>query len=305
MLKPSEGQPLEFQVDQDGRLDRLVAEATGSGRRRVQSLVREGLVLVDGQRGVAGRRVSKGQRILVFPPAEVSKDQVFGSTPRIVLETEDLFVLNKPAGMHCEQGKREPSVATFLRGLDQAAATFGERKAEAGLVHRLDCDTSGVLLAARSRESYTRLRAAFHSHRVAKHYLALVAGRAKPAFEIDTALERRGPKVVVAPSEESGLEARTSIETLEAGTDWALVVAKTCTGAPHQVRAHLALCGHPLVGDRLYGGPQGLVSAQGHCLHAWRLQLGDELNVAVPLGGPMLQELSARRLRRGRSEAEG
>ena len=149
-------------------------------------------------------------------------------------------------------------------------------------MQRLDRDTSGVLLAAASDEHYRTARALIAERRLEKWYLALVAGELHAPRRIDIALARRHSRVVAARRHDRPLPAQTAVRPVEVGCGWSLVEAYSCSGAPHQVRVHLSLIGHPLIGDRTYGGPPA-VAREGHLLHAMRVRLADFADVSAPV----------------------
>lgn len=276
-----------------GRLDRVIADATGCGRRRAREWILSGRVTVDGHVHRAADRPRPGAEILV--PAEEGPDATDSGEGVVVLVEEgERIVLFKPAGLHCERGRREGSVAAFLERRYGDASTIGDRAEEAGLVHRIDLDTSGIVIAARTREEYRRLRSEFSRGEAEKHYLAIVVGRLDDAIEIDAPLARRARGVVVAGRYDDALAAFTDVVPLEQGEDWTLVHAAMRTGVPHQVRAHLASVGHPLVGDVAYGGPvlDGC-PRQGQLLHASRVRIpasGIDVSAAAP--GDFLEGLA-------------
>lgn len=263
------------------RLDRLVADATGRGRRLVREWLLAGCVTVDGRIARGSDVPAAGSAIVVEVPAAAP-----APTPplpiRILYEDSRLVLLDKPAGLHCERGRSAGSVAELLEERFGDRGAIGERAAEAGLVHRLDRDTSGALVAAKDRASWLRLRRAFSSGATRKSYLALAAGRLGRATRVDRPLARRGSGMAPAAARDAGIEAKTWLDPLETGRDWTLVLATMRTGAMHQVRAHLALAGHPILGDESYGG-EALPGCprRGQLLHALRVEIAGELDATV------------------------
>jgi 23S rRNA-/tRNA-specific pseudouridylate synthase len=135
---------------------------------------------------------------------------------------------------------------------------------------------------AADQSTYERLRRAFASGSARKQYLALVAGSVAEEFTIDIPLARRSTHVVRARRTDRSMSARTRVEPIDCGPGWSLVRAEICTGVTHQVRAHLAMVGHPLLGDRKYGGPPGpTVARRGQLLHASRLSIADTIDVSA------------------------
>jgi 23S rRNA pseudouridine1911/1915/1917 synthase len=280
------------------RLDRLVADATGRGRRIVKQWLLAGNVRVDGRIAGASDTPEAGSEVVV----ESEDAELRSAAPPllcVLVEDEHRLVVAKPAGVHCERGKSAGSVAELLEQRYGDLSWIGDRAEEAGLVHRIDRDTSGVVVVARDRSTYQRLRRAFRSGATRKQYLALAAGRLECAIDVDLPISRRAARMVPASRPGDGMPARTTLEPLECGADWTLVLATMCTGVMHQVRVHLAAVGHPLIGDTRYGGPQLPGSSRrGQLLHAMRVQAGDEIDVSV---GPPSDFLEAyARLKRER-----
>ena len=297
--------PFRFVVPSGGmRMDRVVADASGAGRRTVKDWFRKGLVRAGGHVVRAADLASGGTEVTV--DRETGEAEEAGAPavdPRlvpIVFEDERRLVVGKPAGLHSERGRSAASVASFLERKFGDRSTIGERPEEAGLVHRLDRDTSGVLLAAKDAAEYRRLRRAFREGRSRKQYLAIVAGRLEEPAEIAIPLARRGNRMAAATVHDRALPARTFVEPLECGENWSLMLATIRSGAMHQVRVHLALEGLPLVGDVLYGGPrlEGC-PREGQLLHALRIEVDGELDVTAAPPGDFVAALA--RLRSGRT----
>lgn len=287
---------LRFVVGTAGqRLDRLVADATGLGRRTAQRLLAEGRVRVAGRKAVAAEQPAAGAEVCVLLPRPDTTGNL--SALRILVETDELLVLDKPAGMHSEAGRSTGSMAGLLEARYGDLSGIGDRANEAGLVHRLDQQTSGVLLAARTAEAYRRLRLAFGAGRTRKQYLALAAGRLERSREIALPLARRAGRMVSATAHDaSALPARTRFEPLELGRDWSLLLVTMRSGVMHQVRAHAAALGHPLLGDVEYGGPPARPGCRdGQMLHALRVQVDGEVDASVGPPGDFLRVLAAQR----------
>ena len=289
--------PFRFVVPPTGeRLDRLVADATGRGRRTVKRWLLAGNVRVDGHFASASDTPAAGSEVIV----DESQPEQSAPPPLaldVILENQHHLVVAKPAGLHCERGKSAGSLADLLEARYGDLSWIGDRAEEAGLVHRIDRDTSGVVVVARDRQTYQRLREAFRSGATRKQYLALATGRLERAVEVDLPLSRRATRMAPATRDTDGMPAWTALEPLEAGTGWTLVLATMSTGVMHQVRVHLAAIGHPLFGDSLYGGPTlAGCSRRGQLLHAMRVQAGNELDVTV--GAPSDFLAAYARLRR-------
>jgi 23S rRNA pseudouridine1911/1915/1917 synthase len=191
---------------------------------------------------------------------------------KIIFEDDQLIVLNKPAGIHVF-----PGVWNWLKAKRPNLADVGDKKNPA-ILHRLDQHTSGLLLAAKDNPSYDKLRAAFKKRRIEKFYLALVEDRLSERRQIDLSLGsryRRSKKVSIAEADKnlrSIVEAQTIVTPLGGDDRFTFCQVQIITGVRHQIRAHLAHIGHPIVGDKLYGAKQKLESlGDRYFLHAWKL----------------------------------
>lgn len=258
---------------------------------------------VAGRRVRAGDLVQAGQRIDVVLEEEPAAGALgaAAATPamRVIIDGPDLLALFKPAGVHTHRGRSTPTAADFVEGLVGSQALVGSREEEAGIAHRLDRDTSGVLLVARTRQTYLAVREAFATGQSLKFYLGLVGGRLRGPRTIDQALARRTGRMAAAGRNDQALEARTVVEPLDAGTDWTLVLASMRTGVTHQIRAHLGSIGHALLGDSLYGNraaPSG--TRNGHLLHAARVTLPGRIDVCAAAPADFVGAYAA--LKRGR-----
>lgn len=262
---------------------------------RLQKLLRTGQIRIDGRRAQANARLAPGQTIRIpplgtvpatagEPPSADPRDAAFLHS-LILSQDPALIVLDKPAGLAVQGGTR---TRRHIDGMLTSLAEGGERPR---LVHRLDRDTSGILVVARTALAAAKLTRAFRQHQVDKLYWALVIGRPAPlAGVIDQRLAKQGGagRERVEPDEE-GRSARTAYRTVaRAGKIASWVALKPLTGRTHQLRAHCALIGTPIVGDRKYGEPAGLHGAPaGLMLHAREIRLphpdGGELALTAPL----------------------
>ncbi len=278
------------------RLDQvLVAQMPGWSRTRLQELIKDGHVRLGGATiHKPGFLLEAGGEVEIDLPPEQGSELPPGLEPRILFEDEHLIALEKPAGLlsHANAGGREGGVAEW------AARRWGElpsldEEERAGLAHRLDRDTSGVLLLARTREALEGLKLAFQERRVQKTYLALVQGTTRFDTEwIEGWIgrdDRSRDRIRVLP-EGQGKFASTYYETRERFRDFAFLAVFPKTGRMHQVRVHLASIGHPLLGDPVYRPqrkhltplPPEAPQMARHALHAFALDL------VHPIGGAAL-----------------
>lgn len=258
-----QGETIELEVRTDARgqrLDRFVALALGLSRALLRRLFEKGAVRVDGRAGKKGDRVEAGQKICVVLGARSASALPDPAIALGVLHADDALVfVDKPAGIpsHPLRPGEMGTVANALLARFPECASASVDPREGGLCHRLDIDTSGVLLAARSKEAWLRVRAAFGRGEVDKRYWALVTGPIGEEGEIEIPLRhhrRRKDRVEPARGEEPGARsARSLFRVLSRAGQYSLVEVRIITGVLHQVRAHLAAIGAPVVGDALYG----------------------------------------------------
>ena len=269
-------------ADAGRRLDVFLAHASGLSRARVQDLIERGAVLVGGHPQKPRHALRIGERVTVAVP----DPEPLALTPEpipldILYEDEDLLVLNKPAGLvvHPGAGRTTGTLVHALLAHCRDLPGIGgvERP---GIVHRLDRETSGVMVVAKSETAHGSLSAQFKDRVVRKRYLALVHGTVgRETGRIEAAIGRREhDRKRMGVRIRGGREARTAYRVLRRLADMTLVEASLETGRTHQIRVHLAHIGHPVVGDAAYGGRRGrrLAASDGsragrQMLHAWRL----------------------------------
>jgi 23S rRNA pseudouridine1911/1915/1917 synthase len=277
-----------------GRADRFAADLSGLSRSRVQRLISEGRVTADGHPVKANTIVPSGTVLVIdVPPPEPAGIEPEAIPLDVVYEDADMLVVNKPAGLvvHPSPGHWSGTLVNALLARDTAYGGIAgvERP---GIVHRLDRDTSGLLMVAKTDAAQTSLMAQLKARRVKKTYLALVQGGVQAAVGRIEAPVGRDPKnrmrMAVVPD---GRPSVTGYRVRERFAAWTLLELDLVTGRTHQIRVHLAALGHPVAGDAVYGtgtarrGPDGLDRL---FLHAWRVVFaspatGDLVRLEAPL----------------------
>lgn len=284
------------QADDGMRLNRwFLKYYPGLSLGRFQKLLRTKQIKVDGKKAEANLKLVAGQEIRIPPLDEEkavpnyenkvsAKDAAFVQA-MVIYKDDNIIVLNKPSGLAVQGGS---NTTRHIDGMLDALKFGLEEKPK--LVHRIDKDTSGLLVLARSRKYADLLTKAFREHKLPKTYLALVVGCPKnEEGVIKAALEKVGEKSMVL---DDGKPAVTEYRVLDnAGDKFALVEAKPLTGRTHQIRAHLEYLGVPIVGDDKYFGGEnrkkfGEIADKLH-LHAYKIDLSVIYNKKMVLKAPM------------------
>jgi 23S rRNA pseudouridine1911/1915/1917 synthase len=300
------GTPHELTAPNDSpRLDVLVAQQLDVSRNHAATLIANGRVTVDGRREKASYRARAGERVRVVIPPPPSRAVLAESIPvAVAYEDEDVLVVDKPAGMvvHPAPGNWTGTLVNALKGRGAQLAESSEAGRE-GIVHRLDKETSGLLLVAKTDRAHRVLGAELQARRIVRRYAALAWGHlSEDRLTVDKPIARdpRDRKRMAIVSK--GRPARTDFTRLARFDSADLLRAHLYTGRTHQIRVHLAAIGHPVVGDDTYGGGGGRRLVQlpprRHFLHAAWLQFrhpvsGKEIDIRSPLPEDLRRALAA------------
>jgi 23S rRNA pseudouridine1911/1915/1917 synthase len=285
--------------DDAPRLDVLVAQHLGISRNQAATLIANGHVLVAGRRERASYRAGAGEGIDVDVPAPEGRPVTGESIPlTVVLEDDDVLVVDKPAGMvvHPAPGNWSGTLVNALKGRGTPLSAGSDTSRE-GIVHRLDKETSGLLLVAKSDRAHRVLGAALQSRQIVRRYAALTWGHlAEDRVTIDKPIARdpRDRKRMAVVS--TGRPARTDLTRLARFDSVDLLRAHLHSGRTHQIRVHVASIGHPVVGDDTYGGGGGRklvdLPPRRHFLHAaWLIFRHPMSGDLVDLRSPLPEEL--------------
>lgn len=283
------------------RLDKFLSDSTGLSRSRIKKLIESGNITVNGAKADPSYKLKTEDKIEInVPEPEKSKLEAENIPLDVIYEDKDILVLNKPRGLtvHPGAGNRSGTLVNALLHHCRNLSIIGgvERP---GIVHRLDKDTSGVLIVAKNDKAHQSLSKQFKDRTIEKTYLAIVKGN--PKNEEGTISESIGRHPVnrkkMAVSQK-GREAVTHYKVLKRSKDYSLVELKPKTGRTHQIRVHLKHIGYPIVGDPVYGGKKNstphLNVGNQQLLHAYKIKFTHpttqkELEFEAPLPQDMLK----------------
>ena len=289
-----------FQAPADApRLDVLLSQQLDISRNQAATLIANGHVLVAGRREKASYRAAAGEEIAFTIPAPTSRDVLGEQIPLSVkYEDEDVVVIDKPPGMvvHPAPGNWTGTLVNALKGRGEPLSTTGDPTRE-GIVHRLDKETSGLLLVAKTDRAHRVLGAAMAQRKISRRYAAMCWGHlTEEIVTVDKPMARDPrdrKRMAVVPT---GKAAKTTFVRLGRFDAGDLLRAHLFTGRTHQIRVHLASIGHPVIGDDAYGGGGGrrLVSLppKRHFLHAaWLVFRHPVTDAEIDIRSPLPEDL--------------
>jgi 23S rRNA pseudouridine1911/1915/1917 synthase len=271
------------------RFDVFLAAKLGITRSQAQHMLRRAEASVNGKPADASYRVKTGDAIKTLP-ASSSELPAEEGLLNVIEENKDYIVVEKPSGMtvHATSLRKSGTLSNLLLAHFPAIREVGEPH-RPGIVHRLDRDVSGCMVAAKTQRAYEYLKEQFAGRKVAKEYAALVLGTISDdsgTVEANIGRNRKGRMAV----KEDGLDAITHFEVLRRGKKSTLLKIKTETGRMHQIRVHLKFISHPIVGDQLYAPNDAKVKSKRLLLHASKIGFVDLAGNDVSYESPLPQE---------------
>lgn len=278
-------------ADKSERLDVFLSEKLDKTRSAVKKLVDDGEITVGGNKVKAGRVLKIGEEISVNIPDPVKLDLEAENIPLdIIYQDKDIAIINKPQGMtvHAGNGTHGSTlVNALLYHLDSLSGINGVIRP--GIVHRIDKDTSGLLVVAKNDAAHLSLSEQIKNKTCHRIYLALLEGTVKQNDGvIDTFIGRSDKNRTMMAVKDNGRRAVTHFKVLKRYKEFTFAEFKLETGRTHQIRVHCKYIGHPIVGDPVYGYEKQKFKLNGQLLHAWKLELthpstGERMSFEAPL----------------------
>lgn len=278
-------------ADKSERLDVFLSEKLDKTRSAVKKLVDDGEITVGGNKVKAGRVLKIGEEISVNIPDPVKLDLEAENIPLdIIYQDKDIAIINKPQGMtvHAGNGTHGSTlVNALLYHLDSLSGINGVIRP--GIVHRIDKDTSGLLVVAKNDTAHLSLSEQIKNKTCHRIYLALLEGTVKQNDGIiDTFIGRSDKNRTMMAVKDSGRRAVTHFKVLKRYKEFTFAEFRLETGRTHQIRVHCKYIGHPIVGDPVYGYEKQKFKLNGQLLHAWKLELthpstGERMSFEAPL----------------------
>lgn len=278
-------------ADKSERLDVFLSEKLDKTRSAVKKLVDDGEITIGGNKVKAGRVLKIGEEISVNIPDPVKLDLEAENIPLdIIYQDKDIAIINKPQGMtvHAGNGTHGSTlVNALLYHLDSLSGINGVIRP--GIVHRIDKDTSGLLVVAKNDAAHLSLSEQIKNKTCHRIYLALLEGTVKQNDGIiDTFIGRSDKNRTMMAVKDSGRRAVTHFKVIKRYKEFTFAEFKLETGRTHQIRVHCKYIGHPIVGDPVYGYEKQKFKLNGQLLHAWKLELthpstGERMSFEAPL----------------------
>ena len=268
----------EYRIKEDGiRLDKAIAELDpGISRMTVQKLIEDDKILVNGKKEKASYKVKINDKIIIeFEKPKESKLKAEEIPLNVIYEDNDIIIINKEKGMVVHPGNGNPdgtlANAIMARCKDSLSGIGGEIRP--GIVHRIDKDTSGIIIVAKNDKAHLNISEQIKEHKTTKTYLALVRGRVKEnEATIDMPIGRSKKDRKKMAVDKDGKKAVTHFKVLKRYSDCTLLEIVIETGRTHQIRVHLSEIGYPIIGDYTYSNGKNKFDVEGQMLHAYKIK---------------------------------
>ena len=268
----------EYIIKEDGiRLDKAIAELDSDiSRMTVQKLIEDDKILVNGKKEKASYKVKINDKIIIeFEKPKESKLKAEEIPLNVIYEDNDIIIINKEKGMVVHPGNGNPdgtlANAIMARCKDSLSGIGGEIRP--GIVHRIDKDTSGIIIVAKNDKAHLNISEQIKEHKTTKTYLALVRGRVKEnEATIDMPIGRSKKDRKKMAVDKYGKKAVTHFKVLKRYSDCTLLEVVIETGRTHQIRVHLSEIGYPIIGDYTYSNGKNRFDVEGQMLHAYKIK---------------------------------
>ncbi len=267
-----------FVAEKEDRLDKILVQLLQKSRNQIEKLIKKGYVHIDGKTALKpGIKIQKGQKIsIIFPQPADSMAKEVDFDIEVIYEDEYILVVNKPPGVvvHPAPSYKEATLVDWLKRKGVRLSTLSGEERH-GIVHRIDKETSGLLVVAKSNEAHQNLAKQLQSRQMGRYYLAIITPPLKEHTVVDKAIGRNPKNRLKMAVVEGAKEAKSAFAKLLKSKDGAyeLIAAKLFSGRTHQIRVHLASLHRHILGDSLYGFKSKKVTIPRVFLHAYILYL--------------------------------